>query len=201
VLIGVDVVCGPLLTLILANPDKSLKERCIDFGFVGLLQILALAYGFYVLYQVKPVAIVFEVDRLVLVSRADVDENAFVSSELKPKHWWSAPALLAIRDPKDGNETLQSIQLSMQGIEPSAQPDWWAPIAEGSATLKSRMHPLQLLESKYPDNKDILNFLKRSKKTSNEFFYLPFTTGKVKEWVVVFDADAEIVGYLPLDGF
>ena len=30
--ISVDIVCGPLLTLILASPSKKLKERMVDFS-------------------------------------------------------------------------------------------------------------------------------------------------------------------------
>ena len=33
-LLGVDVVCGPLLTLLLANPAKPRRERWLDF-FAG----------------------------------------------------------------------------------------------------------------------------------------------------------------------
>ena len=33
--LAVDVVCGPLLTLILASPRKSRRERWLDFSLIG----------------------------------------------------------------------------------------------------------------------------------------------------------------------
>ena len=42
VILVADVVCGPLLTLILGSPKKSRKERWLDLSLVGLIQIMAL---------------------------------------------------------------------------------------------------------------------------------------------------------------
>ncbi len=41
----VDVVCGPFLTLLLANPRKSRREITVDLGIIGVIQLLALSYG------------------------------------------------------------------------------------------------------------------------------------------------------------
>ena len=63
-----DVVCGPLLTLVLASPRKSRRERWLDFSLIGLIQLAALAYGMHSVWVARPVALVFEVDRLVVVT-------------------------------------------------------------------------------------------------------------------------------------
>ncbi len=47
IILVVDVVCGPLLTLILASPKKSTRERTLDFSLIGCIQIIALAYGMF----------------------------------------------------------------------------------------------------------------------------------------------------------
>ena len=55
-IVGVDVVCGPLLTLVLASPSKSPRERWLDFSLIGAIQLAALAYGMYSVWVARPVA-------------------------------------------------------------------------------------------------------------------------------------------------
>ena len=64
----VDVVCGPLLTLIVASPRKSRRERWLDFSLIGAIQLAALAYGMYSVWVARPAVLAFESDRLVVVS-------------------------------------------------------------------------------------------------------------------------------------
>ena len=70
--LAVDVVCGPLLTLILASPRKSRRERWLDFSLIGLIQALALAYGLHSVWVARPAVLAFEVDRLVVVDNGQI---------------------------------------------------------------------------------------------------------------------------------
>lgn len=54
----VDVVLGPLLSFLVYNPTKSKKEIICDFVIIGLVQLGALIYGTYTLYQEKPSAVI-----------------------------------------------------------------------------------------------------------------------------------------------
>src|ERR1700761_3629700 len=45
VMIGVDLVVGPLLTMVIANPSKSLRELARDISIIALVQLIALGYG------------------------------------------------------------------------------------------------------------------------------------------------------------
>ena len=74
--LAVDVVCGPLLTLILASPKKSRRERWLDFSLIGVIQLAALAYGMHSVWVAPPVALVFETDRLVVVTANEVNTDA-----------------------------------------------------------------------------------------------------------------------------
>ena len=58
-LIGVDLVLGPLLTLLVFHPMKGLKERIGDFTVIGIVQLAALAYGLNTMYQQHPKMLVF----------------------------------------------------------------------------------------------------------------------------------------------
>ena len=60
-LIGVDVVMGPVLTLVVFDPRK--KSIRIDLTVIVLLQLAAFAYGLSVIAQARPAYVVFSGDR------------------------------------------------------------------------------------------------------------------------------------------
>lgn len=54
----VDVVLGPVLSLLVYSPAKSKKETISDFSIIGAVQIAALVYGVHTLYQERPRAVI-----------------------------------------------------------------------------------------------------------------------------------------------
>jgi hypothetical protein len=73
-IIAVDVVCGPLLTLVLFNPTKPRGELWRDLGLVALIQLGALGYGLWTVWQARPLFLVQEVDRFKVVAAPDATE-------------------------------------------------------------------------------------------------------------------------------
>ena len=71
---SVDVVLGPLLTFAVFNLAKGWKHLRRDLAVIGVIQMAALVYGLHTVYIVRPVALVFEVDRFRLVTATDVHE-------------------------------------------------------------------------------------------------------------------------------
>ena len=81
----IDLVLGPLLTLVLFKPGKpGLK---FDLSVIAAVQIAALAYGFYTTYHQRTVAIVFAENQFTTVSAKDKQEadKALVELELEPR--------------------------------------------------------------------------------------------------------------------
>jgi len=151
VLLLVDVVCGPLLTAVLANPAKPRKELCLDFGLVALIQLGALAYGLHAIADARPVALVFEVDRFAVVSASQIDTNDLVQAPADFQDLsWRGPMLMGSRAAQNPDEKLQSIELSLQGIEPSARPGWWQNYELSRPQVVARMQPLQVLYQRQP---------------------------------------------------
>jgi hypothetical protein len=56
-IVGVDLILGPILTLIVFNPKKS--SLIFDLSVIALLQIAALSYGAWTIYQTRPIALAF----------------------------------------------------------------------------------------------------------------------------------------------
>ena len=76
-IIGIDLVLGPLLTLLVFNPKKnSLK---FDLSVIAAVQVAALSYGTWTIYQSHPVAVAFINNHFVTLYN-----NAELTKEVKP---------------------------------------------------------------------------------------------------------------------
>src|SRR6478609_8700249 len=54
-LVSVDVILGPLITLAIFNRAKPRKELRRDLAVVGLIQLAALGYGLWTVFVARPV--------------------------------------------------------------------------------------------------------------------------------------------------
>lgn len=202
--LAVDVVCGPLLTLILVSPKKSRRERWLDLILVGLIQFVALGYGIHSVWAARPVALVFEVDRLVLVTANEVAPTVLARGPVGLRELPCTGDLLLVgtRLPKDGAEMLRSVIQGLAGISVAQQPDWWLPWGDVLPVIRKRIKPLSELIAKRPQDASTLEAaVLRSGLGVQELSYLPLVSSKTLEWVALLDADLKMVGYAPVDGF
>ena len=68
-IITIDLILGPLLTFVVFQPKK--KSLTFDLSVIAAIQLTALIYGSYALYQVHPVFVTFNIDRFTLVNARD----------------------------------------------------------------------------------------------------------------------------------
>jgi hypothetical protein len=96
---GVDVVCGPLLTLVLFSPTKPKKELVTDISLIAAIQIIALCYGMWTVLQVRPLFLVQEADRFNIISAANIEikDLELLPANLRP-NLFSGPIKVSLRD-------------------------------------------------------------------------------------------------------
>lgn len=211
-IVCVDVICGPLLTLVIFNPTKPRAELARDVTLVAAIQMLALIYGLHTLSFARPVALVYEVDRFRVVSFADLDESESdqIPDWARPLRF-APPRTLGIRAPKSSEEQLTSISASLAGIEPSQRPSWWQDYELNIPQLLQRTRPLLALRSKHPKHAALIdaavadalrNTEPGETMDAQELRWLPLVSRRATDWVVLLDpATARIRGYVHLDGF
>ena len=202
-LLGVDVVCGPLLTLLLANPAKPRRERWLDFSLVGLVQLAALLYGLHSAWVARPVVLAFEVDRLVIASANEVQTETLsqAPAELQSLPWWGV-LQVGTRKAKDSNEFFESMNLGLGGISPAMRPHWWLPWDSAQAGIQERAKPVAELLARRPQAASVLQAaMAETGLPVQQLRYLPLTSSKTKDWVALLNTEGRIVGYAPVDGF
>lgn len=201
--VAVDVVCGPLLTMVLFNPAKPRVELWRDLGLVALIQLGALGYGLHTVWQARPLFLVLEIDRFKVIAAPDVlaASVAALPAALQPG-WTSGPKTVAIREPKDTDERNKVLFESVQGGRDYAErPEFYLPY-EGAAALKSlqRAQPLTVFLKKHPTQEDAAKGLAiKTGADLAQWLYLPIV-GR-QDWVAVLDKQGQIRGFLKGDGF
>ena len=85
--VAVDMVLGPLITLVICNAAKMRRDLVMDFTVIGLLQVAALTYGLWTVFVARPVHLVFEYSRMTVRHAVDIAPELLVQA---------APALLQL---------------------------------------------------------------------------------------------------------
>ena len=212
IIIIVDVICGPLLTLVIFNPNKPRAELRSDIALVAVIQLCALLYGIHTLAHARPVALVFEIDRFRVITYSDI-----VDEELPNVPDWAQPWSLAdirtvgLRATGTLEEKLSSIDASAQGVEPSQRPSRWQDYELSKKMVLDRARPLKALRDKYADQSEIIEaaiksgqILRKSGDIHNNatILWLPVVSRRSNDWVVLIDRqDAQPLAYVHLNGF
>lgn len=206
-LIAVDVVCGPLLTLVLFNPKKSRNEFFVDMSLVVLIQLIALIYGLHTAHQARPLFLVHEVDRFRVVGMPDYG-NVDVSNEilnlpqsLRPS-FFSSPILVGIRDAVNKKERREiMIESVFGGRDYSQRPEFYTIYdASYAAKVINRSRSLSAFVNHFPlVRSEALNILRAENVDLYDARYLPVL--HKQEWIAVLSPNGRIIGFLPGDGF
>ncbi len=206
-IVSVDVVSGPLLTLVAYNPSKPRSELRRDIGVIVLLQLTALAYGIYSVAQARPVFLAYEGDRFRVVSVAEIDmANLDKAAPEFRSISYTGPRLLAARLARtDDADYQESVVQSAAGFHPSFRPGRWVPYDSMLGNLRQEWKSVEYLLSRHPESGDLIQTTLAEKGLSVEqAAYLPLLAEKADpvDWVVILDRrDGQPRAFLPLDGW
>jgi len=200
ILIGVDVVIGPLITLIVFNPKK--KSLRFDLAVVAALQLAALAYGCNVMFQARPVYTVFVVDRFETIaanqidaaSQAKVVEGEFRSLPL------TGPRFIAARQPDNPQRRADILMSAMNGGPDLANlPELFVPYAQFRMDAAKSARPLAELAKRQPaDAAAIRAFVAGFRRTEDSVGFLPMKARNRDMAVVVDVKTGDVIGILPV---
>lgn len=200
----VDVICGPALTFILASPRKKRPEVILDFSLIALIQISALVYGMHTVYSARPVVLVYQLDRLRVLSQNEIltEELPQASADYQtlPKF---AMLRVAARAQTATDDPMQIVETALQGYDIGQRPSWWIPYNDARDTMKEHARPLSALADSIDDDKKALleEALRPTGLSIKHFRYLPLTSKDQYDWTAILDGDMQIVDVVPIDAF
>jgi len=196
VLIGVDLILGPLLTLILFRPGK--RGLALDMAMIAMIQLSALVYGSAVIFQERPYFAVFAVDRFEVLAKRDVDATELAATEFTDKPL-VGPILAVATIPSDPAEFQRLLDETVFEGKPDIdrRPARWSPYAESKDVVLARAEPLSALLANRPGAADeVARDLGRD---SAEIVYVPVIGGDRALTLVIDSETALPLAVLDID--
>ena len=188
VLIGVDLILGPTLTLILFRPRKP--GLVFDLSVILTIQLAALVYGTTALYQERPYYLVFAVDRLEILAYKDVDSSMIEYEELRRKPFIGP--ILAVASLPEGQDEFQRLleETAFEGKpDIERRPEFWSPYANRSDDVIARARSLAELLERYPETRTEISKLTESLDAEiDDLAYIPLV-GRETSFAFVIDAE------------
>jgi hypothetical protein len=194
-LVSIDVVLGPIITLIVFNTKK--KELKRDLAMVVVFQVVALLYGLHAVCVARPVYMVFNANRFDLVNANEISEenlDAAVRKEYQSLPF-CGPEVVSAKLPDDEKISREIVLAAVNGGDDvQNMPKYYRSFSEEKASVakqssdlgelkaynKDRLEAVDLLIKKY-DGMDV-GYLPVKAKSHDVVAVVDRTSGDVLEF-------------------
>ena len=200
-LIGVDVVIGPLITLIIFDPKK--KSLRFDLAVIALLQLAALVYGCSVMFTARPVYSVFVVDRFEVIAANAIDE---ASREKAAPEFRVAAARRARRSSarasRKTRKRMSDIVMSAASWRPRSRESsrLYVPYVQVRQDAARAAKPLAELAKRQPQHASVIrSFVAGSGRAEEAMGFVPMKARNQDMAVVVDRKSGDIVDIVPVN--
>lgn len=199
-LIGVDVILGPLITLIIFDPQKPRLKW--DLAAIAAMQIAALAAGAYIMFDARPVFTVFTGDRFEVVPANSIDDASRVRAA--PEFLalpLGGPRVVGAHPPTDARERVDITFSAIQGGPDIAyMPHLYHAYADVAADAGRRARPLaQLARRGAGEALLVRGYLDAAGRPDGAVGFLPVRARNQDFAMIVDRKTGEIVGSLRIN--
>ena len=142
---------APLLTGLVYKQGK--RGLIFDLWVISIIQLAAIGWGTYSLYQNRPFFMVYTVDRFEVLSKRDVDVTWITDARFLDKPL-AAPVLLYANMPADPVAYQKLVREVMFEGKPDLQfrPESWSLYAERQQMVLEKSRPLKDLRDARPES-------------------------------------------------
>ncbi len=191
---AIDLVLGPLITLVIFNTTKSRRELTMDIGIVVLLQVSALLWGIKAIYEQRPVAVVF-LDTSFYTVPATAITSQGIDLEVLEQFGDERPVFVYAQKPDSGPD-LQRFQkaIEIDQIPPHEQAWLYRPLAEHFEEVRGSTLDVEEIMNSNPDMKaDIEHVLAGLQANLNDLLFLALTS-RYRNVLLIFNKEGALVG-------
>ena len=196
IVVAVDLVLGPTLTLIVFDPRKSRAKTRFDLSVIALIQLAALAWGIHVVEGQRPAVIVFSngafnpVTAQVLRDQgASADASLALSAERPPLVYAAVP---------ESGEVLDRVRRMSEssGLMPHNHPELHQPLAPNLSQVAARQENVAWLAAPRPHfDAELRTFIYARGARLEDYVYVPFS-GRYGRVIFVLNQEARLIGVL-----
>jgi hypothetical protein len=197
-IIGIDVVAGPLLTFIVYKAGKPGLR--LDLTVVVLVQLAFLSVGVWTAVAARPAYLVFASDAFVFVPANALEDDDLAEATLEQFKYrpWSGPRWVYAESPATVEERNQMLDSALMGKALERYPKHYREYLEHAAKVAAVAHPIGELQGlAEQQNEDLVRL--QAGRAAADVKFLPFL-GRGKDLTTVLDGSTgEVLGLLDLD--
>jgi hypothetical protein len=174
ILVGVDVVLGPTITLIIFKQGK--RGLKLDLAIIGTVQLAALLYGVHVMYLARPAFIAFVKGQFQVATAAELEPKRLAEAKYPQfRHPpIGKPMFVAADVPDDPRSRAELTNAVMAGLDVQHFPKYYVPYSERTREILAASQPIERIRKDEPETGKIIDaYLARSGKKESDLRYLP----------------------------
>ncbi len=197
ILLGVDLVLGPIMTFILYKKGK--KYLLLDLSIVVAIQFCAFIYGAITIADGRPAYLVFATDVYKTVSPSMIDINTLKNKKLKYS-LFSGPIYIYATAPDDPKERESLMWSTLSGGKDIEQlPKYYQHYTSNLSLIRKKNRNYEKKLKQSPDlKKQLIEIRKKNLLSAEQTGLYPFA-GNKKRIVVVINLDnGKLLDYLNL---
>ncbi|UTA48887.1 hypothetical protein L1F30_04910 [Simiduia sp. 21SJ11W-1] len=181
VLIGVELVLGPVMSLVIYNINKPKTELIRDYLVVVFVQVSALIYGVYVALMAKPQYIVFVKDRFEVVAYSELAGKE-IDEQIGDYPFGFGPRLVSVSFPDSIEESNRILFSALEGVDIHLMPEYYTSFNVGEVLRAAK--PVRELKGRQADMDSVVN---EAIDQCPNCKWLPMVRG-ARDWVAIIDA-------------
>ncbi len=192
-------ISAPLLTMLVYVKDK--RGLILDLSVIVLIQILAIGWGTFTLYQARPYFMVFALDRFEIIAYREIDNTKVLDENLLDKPF-TGPVVLYASMPTDTALFQQLLQEVMFEGKADLQfrPEFWSLYLEKMQLVPAVARPLQLLLDARPESAPMIEqFVAHNGGDINHLLFVPVTGNQGESTAIINAQDGRLLASLLID--
>lgn len=196
IIMGCDLVLGPLLTLVVFKPGKDNKHLVFDLTCIGLIQITALTAGTWIVYSERPISLVFAGDRFFTMTEYAYQLQETTTPDLSHLPG-PTPKRVFIELPENTTAREVLIRESVEQKRPiQSDISRYAPLGENwSKVIHWGGYSIPSILEKYPEStEEVQNWLRENNRTQENTVLIPIAGASSRRFIYCDTKQANILG-------
>ena len=193
IVVLVDLILGPLITLIIFNPKKaSLK---FDMVCVLVCQVAFMSYGVWSTLSARPVYLAFVENRFYLVTANEIDKEDQAKAKIESYRSFplTGPSLVGTKEPEDPKIRDNILFGGMMGMGLQNLPQYFVPYSDVAAKVMSTGKTAKDLKAASNEDRErLIAYEGRMVQANKRILFLPLVNRK-KILYMAIDASSGLV--------
>ena len=199
IILGVDLILGPLLTLMVYNPGKGWKRLKFDLWVIGIIQVSALIAGTWIVYDQRTQLVVFSQDHFFSITKSQLNRSN-IDPDLLKQLRKERPPLAFVGSPTDFPDLSSEEKSGIMNRAPYVRGEFFQPVDQSNVQeIMAKGFDLGIVSEELPHRAHMISdFLAELGKTTDDVSAVPLIC-RYEEVALIMDrASGELLDTLTI---